>query len=122
MMSIEELERAFLDIDFQANRIAKSKQVEPEHLKRFNERSEQVRIQLIQMGLSDALTESLIEINPIDEKFLPHFALGRKILNVFTFGFHKKRYLPKKQQAYFRKEVAEKSRLFQYAKGQLSID
>ena len=47
MMSIEELERAFLDIDFQANRIAKSKQVDLEHLKRFNERSEQVRIQLI---------------------------------------------------------------------------
>lgn len=122
MMSIEELERAFLDIDFQANRIAKSKHVDLEHLKRFNERSEQVRIQLIQMGLSDALTESLIEINPIDENFLPPFTFGRKILNVITFGFHKKRYIPKKQEAYFRNEVAEKSRLYQYAKGQLTID
>ena len=98
MMSIEELERAFLDIDFQANRIAKSKQVGLEHLKRFNERSEQVRIQLIQMGLSDALTESLIEINPIDENFLPQFTFGRKILNVITFGFHKKRYIPKNKK------------------------
>jgi hypothetical protein len=122
MMSIEDLQKAFLDLDFQANRIAKLKGVDPEHLSRFNERAEQVRIQLLQMGLSDALTESLVEMNPIDEKFQPRFSFGRKMLNVFTFGIHKKRYLPKKQEAYFRKEVAERSRLFQYAKGQLSID
>lgn len=122
MMSIEDLQKAFLDLDFQANRIAKLKGVDPEHLSRFNERSEQVRIQLLQMGLSDALTLSLVELNPIDEKFQAPFSFGRKLLNVLTFGFHKKRYLPKKQEAYFRKEVAERSRLFQYAKGQLSID
>ena len=122
MMSIEDLQKAFLDLDFQANRIAKLKGVDPEHLSRFNERAEQVRIQLLQMGLSDALTESLVEMNPIDEKFQPRFSFGRKMLNVLTFGIHKKRYLPKKQEAFFRKEVAERSRLFQYAKGQLSID
>ena len=122
MMSIEDLQKAFLDLDFQANRIAKLKGVDPEHLSRFNERSEQVRIQLLQMGLSDALTQSLVELNPIDEKFQAPFSIGRTLLHVFTFGFHKKRYLPKKQEAYFRKEVAERSRLFQYAKGQLSID
>lgn len=122
MMSIEDLQKAFLDLDFQANRIAKLKGVDPEHLSRFNERSEQVRIQLLQMGLNDALTQSLVELNPIDEKFQAPFSFGRKILNVCTFGFHKKRFLPKKQEAYFRKEVAERSRLFQYAKGQLSID
>ena len=122
MMSIEELQKAFLDLDFQANRIAKLKGIDPVHLSRFNERSEQVRLQLLQMGLSDALTLSLVELNPIDENFQAHFSFGRKILNVLTFGLHKKRYLPKKQEAYFRREVAERSRLYQYAKGQLSID
>ena len=38
-MTIEELERAFLDIDFQANRIAKLKELDPEHLHKFNMRS-----------------------------------------------------------------------------------
>ncbi len=122
MMSIEELQKAFLDLDFQANRIAKLKGVDLEHLYRFNERSEQVRIQLLQMGLSDDLTLSLVELYPIDEKFQPSFTFGRKILNVFTFGFHKKRYIPKKQEAYFRKEVAERSRLFAYIKDHLSVD
>jgi hypothetical protein len=122
MMSIDELQKAFLDLDFQANRIAKLKGVNLEHLYRFNERSEQVRIQLLQMGLSDDLTLSLVELYPIDEKFQPSFTFGRKILNVFTFGFHKKRYIPKKQEAYFRKEVAERSRLFAYIKDHLSVD
>jgi hypothetical protein len=122
MMSIEELQKAFLDLDFQANRIAKLKGVDLEHLYRFNERSQEVRIQLLQMGLSDDLTLSLVELYPIDEKFQPSFPFGRKILNVFTFGFHKKRYIPKKQEAYFRKEVAERSRLFAYIKDHLSVD
>jgi hypothetical protein len=122
MMSIEELQKAFLDLDFQANRIAKLKGVDLEHLYRFNERSQEVRIQLLQMGLSDDLTLSLVELYPIDEKYQPSFPFGRKILNVFTFGFHKKRYIPKKQEAHFRKEVAERSRLFAYIKDHLSVD
>jgi hypothetical protein len=51
------------------------------------------------MGLSDDLTLSLVELYPIDEKFQPSFTFGRKILNVFTFGFHKKRYIPKKTRS-----------------------
>jgi hypothetical protein len=122
MMSIEELQKAFLDLDFQANRIAKLKSVDPEHLHRYNQRSEEVRKQLLQMQLNDSLNESLQALEPIDENFQAAFSLGRKVLNVFSFGLHKKRYLPKKQEAYFRKEVAERSRLYQYAKGQLTID
>ncbi len=122
MMSIEDLQKAFLDLDFQANRIAKLQGIDPTHLTRFNERSEQVRAQLIEMGLNASLTDSLKALSPINEQFQAPFPFGRKVLNVFTFGIHKKRFLPKRQEAYFRKEVAERSRLYQYAKGQLSID
>jgi len=62
MMSIEELERAFLDIDFQANRIAKLKHVDAEHLRRFNMRSEEIRQQLLHMGLHPDLHQSLEEL------------------------------------------------------------
>jgi len=122
MMSIEELERAFLDIDFQANRIAKLKHVDAEHLRRFNMRSEEIRQQLMQMGLHPDLHQSLEEKRPIDEHFQPTYRLGKKILNVLLLGQHKKRYIPKQQEIYFRKEVAERSRLYAYAKDHLSID
>lgn len=122
MMSIEELERAFLDIDFQANRIVKLKHVDAEHLRRFNMRSEEIRQQLLHMGLHPDLHQSLEEKRPIDEQFQPPYKLGKKILNILLFGQHKKRYIPKQQEIYFRKEVAERSRLYAYAKDHLSID
>jgi hypothetical protein len=122
MMTIEELERAFLDLEFQANRIAKLKEIDPDHLHKFNERSEQVRKQLLQMGLHPDLHQSLEERTPIDENYLPAYNWGKKILNVLLLGQHKKRFLPKKQEAYFRKEVAERSRLYAYAKGHLTVD
>ena len=122
MMSIEELERAFLDIDFQANRIAKLKHVDAEHLRRFNMRSEEIRQQLMQMGLHPDLHQSLEEKSPIDEHFQPTYRLGKKILNVLLLGQHKKRYIPKQQEIYFRREVAERSRLYAYAKDHLSVD
>lgn len=122
MMSIEELERAFLDIDFQANRIAKLKELNPEHLHKFNVRSEEIRQQLMQMGLHPDLHQSLEEKRPIDEHFQPTYRLGKKILNVLLLGQHKKRYIPKQQEIYFRKEVAERSLLYAYAKDHLSVD
>jgi len=122
MMTIEELERAFLDLEFQANRIAKLKEIDPDHLHKFNERSEQVRQQLLQLGLHPDLHQSLEERTPIDENYLPAYNWGKKILNVLLLGQHKKRFLPKKQEAYFRKEVAERSRLYAYAKGHLTVD
>lgn len=121
-MTIEELERAFLDLEFQANRIAKLKQIDPDHLHKFNARSEQVRNQLLEMGLRSDLHQSLAQRTPIDEKFLPSYNWGKKILNVLLLGQHKKRFLPKKIEAYFRKEVAERSRLYTYAKGHLTVD
>jgi len=122
MMGIEELERAFLDIDFQANRIAKLKKVDPEHLHKFNQLSEQIRQQLLQMGLHPDLHESLANKSPIDEQFKPKYNWAKKIWNILLLGQHKKRYIPRQQEAYFRKEVAERSRLYAYAKGHLSVD
>ena len=121
-MTIEDLERAFLDLEFQANRIAKLKEVDADHLHKFNTRSEQVRHQLLKMGLRPDLHQSLAETKPIDENFLPAYNLGKKILNVLLVGQHKKRYIPKQQEVYFRKEVAERNRLYSYAKGHLSVD
>ena len=122
MMGIEELERAFLDIAFQANRIAKLKKIDPEHLHKFNVRSEEIRTQLLQMGLHEDLHQSLDLLDPIQEDYLPSYGFWKKVINVLLLGQHKKRYLPKVQESYFRKEVAERNRLYAYAKGHLSVD
>ena len=121
-MTIEELERAFLDIDFQANRIAKLKELDPEHLHKFNMRSEEIRQQLLHIGLHPDLHISLEERAPIDKNYLPAYCLGKKILNILLLGQHKKRFIPKQQEIYFRNEVAERSRLYAYAKDHLSTD
>jgi hypothetical protein len=122
MMTIEALERAFLDLEFQANRIAKLKEIDPDHLHKFNARSEEVRQQLLQMGLHPDLHASLNAFDPIDENYQPAFGFGRKLLNILLLGQHKKRFLPKRQEAYFRKEVSERQRLYNYAKDHLSVD
>lgn len=121
-MGIDELERAFLDIDFQANRIAKSKKIDPEQLYKFILRAEQVREQLLQMGLHADLHLSLEQAAPIDQNYIPTYNFGKKLINIILVGQHKKRYIPKQQDAYFRGEVAQIKRLFSYAKGQLSLD
>ena len=79
MMSIEDLQKAFLDLDFQANRIAKLKGIDPTHLSRFNERSEQVRAQLIEMGLNASLTDSLKTLSPINELYQAPFPFVHSI-------------------------------------------
>jgi hypothetical protein len=122
MMTIEALERAFLDLEFQANRIAKLKEIDPDHLQKFNARSEEVRTQLLQMGLHPDLHASLDAFDPIDENYQPAFGFERKLLNILLLGQHKKRFIPKRQEAYFRKEVSERQRLYNYAKDHLSID
>jgi len=122
MMSIEELERAFLDLEFQANRIAKLKEIDPDHLHKFNNRSEEVRQQLLQMGLHSDLHQSLAAKHPIDETYTPTYNWVKKVLNILLFVQHKKRYIPKQQAIYFRREVAERSRIYSYARGHLSVD
>jgi hypothetical protein len=74
------------------------------------------------MGLHPDLHQSLEQRAPIDENYLPAYNWVKKILNVLLLGQHKKRFLPKKQEAYFRREVAERSRLYTYAKGHLTVD
>ena len=57
-----------------------------------------------------------------DEHYLPAYNWVKKIWNILLLGQHKKRYIPKQQESYFRKEVAERNRLYAYAKGHLTVD
>ena len=120
-MTIDELYKAFNDIEFQATRILKSKGLDREHLSKFNERSEEIRQQLVSMRLEDHVHETKSNLDTIDESYLPKLSFGRKVLNILMFGQHKKRFQAKGQLRYFLYEVAKRKQLFSYAKGSLNV-
>ena len=121
-MTIDELYKAFNDIEFQATRILKSKGFDRDHLSRFNQRTEEIRLQLVNMRLNGAIHDTMNELQLIDEDYLPKLSFGRKIWNILLFGQHKKRYQAKGQLRYFMEEVARRKQLFAYAKGELNVD
>lgn len=118
-MTINELFKAFTDIEFQANRLMKMKVIDEQHLRQFDERSEEVRVQVLNLDLSEALNEELIELGRINCNFLPPIHFGHKVLNLLTFGFYKKRYISKEREIYFKGEINVRKQLFHHAENQL---
>lgn len=121
-MTIDELYKAFNDIEFQATRILKAKNLDRDHLSRFNERTEEIRRQLVSMRLQGAIHDTMNELKKFDEEYLPRLSFGRKVWNILLFGQHKKRFQSKGQLRYFMEEVAKRKQLFAYAKGELNED
>ena len=118
-MTINELFKAFTDIEFQANRLMKIKLIDEQHLRQFDERSEEVRVQVLKLDLSEALNEELSELGRVDCDFMPPIHFGHKLLNVLTFGFYKKRYISKEREIYFKGEINVRRQLFHHAENQL---
>ena len=121
-MTIDELYKAFNDIEFQATRLLKARDLDREHLSRFNQRAEEIRQQLVSMRLNGHIHETMNDLKEIDEAYLPKLSFGRKLLNIILFGQHKKRFQSKGQLRYFMQEVAKRKQLFAYAKGELNVD
>jgi len=118
-MTINELFKAFTDIEFQANRLMKIKNFEDGHLKQFDERSEEVRIEVLRLDLSEEMNEEFNKLGRIDCDYLPIIHFGNKLLNVFTFGFYKKRFIAKERKTYFLGEINQRKKLFLHTKHQL---
>lgn len=121
-MKIDELYKAFNDIEFQATRILKAKNLDRDHLSRFNQRTEEIRQQLVSMRLQGVIHDTMTELKEINEEYLPKLSFGRKVWNILLFGQHKKRFQAKGQLRYFMEEVAKRKQLFAYAKGELNVD
>lgn len=121
-MTIDELYKAFNDIEFQATRLLKASSLDRDHLNRFNLRAEEIRQQLVSMRLQGNIHETMSELGMIDEDYLPKLSFGRKVWNIILFGQHKKRFQAKGQMRYFMSEVSKRKQLFAYAKGELNVD
>ena len=100
-MTINELFRSFTDANFQYNRFIKTNCYDSESLQKFDTLFESIRIQVIQMDLSESISEELQSIGRIDIAFTPEISLIRKIFGFITFGISKKIYIKKQIKHYF---------------------
>ena len=113
-MNINELHKVFKDINFQANRLIKSKSISLIFLKQFDELVEQIRPEIIKMDLSQEINESFENLERIDLNFDPNLSNGEKVANIFLFGLYKKKAKHKKKEQYFRFEIQKRKLSFQH--------
>jgi hypothetical protein len=113
-MGINELYKVLTDIDFQANRLLKSKPISMNFLIQFDKLVEEVRPEIVKMDLSDDINASFKELGRIDVQFDPKLNFSHKTMNILLFGFYKKRVKSKKRELYFREEILRRKLSFQH--------
>ncbi len=113
-MGINELFKVFTDIDFQANRLLKSKPTSLDFLIQFDNLIEDIRPEIIKMDLSEEINASFLEMGRIDIDLDPTLSFRQKIINIFLFGFYKKRVKLIKRDIYFREEILRRKLAFQH--------
>jgi protein tyrosine/serine phosphatase len=118
-MTINDLFKAFTDLDFQSNRLMKAKEMDIDNLRQFDERSEQVRLQIRRLDLSISMNEEMDQLGRIDVNYYPEWNFGKKILNVLALGFYKKSHFKSKRHEYFLRAVHQRRQLFLHAENEL---
>lgn len=113
-MGINELYKVFADIDFQSNRLLRTKPISLDFLIQFDNLVENVRPEIIQMDLSEDINESFQKLGRIDVNLDPKLSFGQKTMNILMFGFYKKRVKSKKRELYFREEILCRKLSFQH--------
>lgn len=118
-MTINELLNAFKDIDFQANRMLKTKTIDLNYLQQFDLRTEEIRLQILQMDLSEDINDTFKKIERIEIEHLPNFTLIDKTANLLTFGLTKKKKIKKKTDSYYRLQILSRKISFQHVETHL---
>lgn len=113
-MGINELYKVFADIDFQANRLLRTKPISIDFLLQFDKLVEDVRPEIIKMDLSEDINASFQDLGRIDTNLEPKLSFGQKTMNILMFGFYKKRVKSKKRELYFREEILRRKLSFQH--------
>lgn len=113
-MNINELYKVFNDIDFQANRLIKSKSISLLFLKQFDELIEQIRPEIIKMDLSQEINKSFDKLGRINLAYNPNLSSSQKFINILFIGFYKKKIKNKKMEHYFREEIQRRKLAFQH--------
>jgi hypothetical protein len=104
-MSIDNLFRQLKDIQFQADKILKSKRVEDQAITSFAEYSKKLKGDLIGMQPSEDLAIHVNDIEPIDPAYDPKPPFGTVVLGALSFGVATKKFKQRKREEYFRHNV-----------------
>ncbi len=104
-MSIDNLFRQLKDIQFQADKILKSKKVEDEAITAFADYSRKLKQDLIGMQPSEDLAIHVNDIQPLDPGYDPKPPVGTTILGALSFGVATKKFKLRKREEYFRESV-----------------
>jgi hypothetical protein len=104
-MTIEELFQAFIDADFRYTRFIKTYDFSYEMVERYDLLIESIRLQAIKMDISPDLNEELSHLGRLDLKYIPGLSWPHKFLGFITFGLSKKRFIARKTNDYYLREI-----------------
>ncbi len=119
-MTIEELFHAFTDADFQYTRFIKTKDYERDKLARYDRLIEGIRQQALKMDLSPGINDEISSIGSLDLDFTPKISLVRKILGFITFGYSKRKFIQRKVNQFYLREIHQRHLLVQSIQNHLA--
>ena len=119
-MTIEELFHAFTDADFQYTRFIKTKDYERIKLERFDTLIEGIRQQAIKMDLSPGINEELQTIERLDLDYSPKLNFIRKATWFITFGYSKRKFISKKVNQFYLREIHQRHLMVQMIQNHLA--
>jgi hypothetical protein len=119
-MTIEELFHAFTDAEFQYTRFIKTRSYERTTLARYDNLIESIRIQGLQMDLSPGINTELANMGRLDLDYTPDISFLRKILGFITFGYSKRKFIKRKVNQFYLREIHQRHLLVQSIQNHLA--
>ncbi|MEY3425548.1 MAG: hypothetical protein RL679_906 [Bacteroidota bacterium] len=104
-MSFDNLFLQLRDVQFQADKILKSKDLEQESLERFAHYSKDLKESLIDLDLNEELLIHVSDIEEIDPDLNPKLPVVIAVLGALSFGAASKKYRKRKREEYFRENI-----------------
>ena len=106
-MTMDELFRELKDLDFKANKLLKSKFLDTDAVRVYNDQSLKLRQTLLELSPQEDVENHVNEIKEIDVDGPPPMSGFAKFLGVITFGIYTANLRRFKKQKYFKKMVSK---------------
>lgn len=106
-MTMDELFRELKDLDFKANKLLKSKVLDTNAVRVYNEQSLRLKQTLLDLTPQDEVANHVNEIKEIDVEGPPPMTGFAKFLGIITFGIYTSNLRRYKKQKYFKKMVSK---------------
>jgi len=106
-MTMDELFRELKDLDFKANKLLKSKSLDTETVRIYNDQSLRLQQTLLKLSSGDDVAIQVQKIKIIDVDGPPPMTDFDKFLGLITFGIYTANLRRYKKQKYFKKMVSK---------------